>query len=222
MIFNFTVASNMEPHKYSNILDDPVFIMCHHHINCRWVLVKLVTDDRMSPVEICNIVMVHLRQFLSHELVRNNLLLLVTFYSWLRLSLHNTRVQSQLPPLSLLHPEWKQASPILFLLNLEEISCVWQIFRNLATTWLQVSNILVCYVEKPHLEVEQFEKYAVEKVYVVTDPYKKCLLCWAVHSLNLNCYNVNWMLRSKEGSLRIERITMRRYTVYTIPYTIQP
>ena len=98
----------------------------------------------------------------------------MTFYSWLRLSLHNTRVQSQLPAFSLLHPEPKQASHILFLLNLEMI-CVWQIFRNLATTWLQVSNILVCYVEKPHLEVEQFEKYAVEKVYVVTDPYKKCL-----------------------------------------------
>ena len=65
----------------------------------RWVLVKLVMDDKMSLTEL--IVMVHLIQFLSHGLVRNNFVLLVTFSSWLRLILHNSRyLHHQLTALS--------------------------------------------------------------------------------------------------------------------------
>ena len=82
----------------------------------------------------------------------------------------STSLSSSLAP-----PEGRQASALLSMLNVEEISnqysstAAWQTFHNLtSTTWLQVSNVLklvvVGFIWKPHLEVEQFQEYTVEKV----------------------------------------------------------
>ena len=143
-------------------------------LQCIFIKADNLMTILCSWVVMADMMKVHLRQFLSHWLVRNNFLLVASFYSWLRLSLHNLTVLfTPLPAPPLPPPEGKQASTSLSSLAAFWGDELWQIFHNLAGHQ-EPNPVLLAYMET-YWELEQFEKHSVERVDLVSDPYKKCL-----------------------------------------------